>query len=138
MTIILSKGKKKKNSRGNALYFYMIHFPNGFVPLIKTEVGFLQSESGLADRLPGQPVAPRKLLSLPLTEAQEAKRVQLCEDWVCATGPCCGEENAFHTSASTGSGVRLSGFFCLFVFGFFFLPFLGPHLQHMEIPRLGV
>ena len=28
-------------------------------------------------------------------------------------------------------------FFCLFVFCFFFF-LLGPHLQHMEIPRLGV
>lgn len=49
---------KKKKTGGNAIYFYMIHFPNGSMPLIRAEMEFLHSESGLADRLPGQPVAP--------------------------------------------------------------------------------
>lgn len=51
----------------------MIHFPNGSMPLIKAEVGFLHSESGLADRLPGQPVALGELLSLPLIVAHDGK-----------------------------------------------------------------
>ena len=29
-------------------------------------------------------------------------------------------------------------FFYLIFFFFVFLPFLGPHLQHMEVPNLGV
>ena len=29
-------------------------------------------------------------------------------------------------------------FFLYFVLSFFLFPFLGPHLQHMEVPRLGV
>ena len=28
--------------------------------------------------------------------------------------------------------------FCFFFFFFFFLIFLGPHLRHMEVPRVGV
>lgn len=42
-------------------------------PLIKAEAGFLPSESGLADRLPGQPASPGELPSLPWTAAQNGK-----------------------------------------------------------------
>lgn len=46
-------------------------------PLLEAEVGLLHSDSGLADRPPGQPAAPGELLSLPLTGAQDAKSVWL-------------------------------------------------------------
>ena len=42
-----------------------------------------------------------------------------------------------HRMLSTGSIFSTFWIF-LFLFSFVFLPFLGPLLQHMEVPRLGV
>lgn len=44
---------------------------------MNTEVGFLHSESGLDDGLPGQRAAPGELLSLPPTVALDGKSVWL-------------------------------------------------------------
>ena len=48
----------------------------------------------------------------------------------------------YHSSGTTvgtpwGFFLLFLGFFCLFLF-FVFCPFLGPNIQHMEVPRLGV
>ena len=42
------------------------------------------------------------------------------------------------TATDPGSGSQLSFFFLFFFFFFVFLPLLGPLLQHVEVPRLGV
>ena len=45
----------------------------------------------------------------------------------------------FHSLGMKGLLAFLSFFLLLFFFFFWsFLSFLGPHLQHMEVPRLGV
>ena len=47
--------------------------------------------------------------------------------------------DADHLGCGIGHRKSLTfAFWCLFFFFFFFFVFLGPHLRHLEVPRLGV
>ena len=50
----------------------------------------------------------------------------------------CHMAKSFHHLFSFSSFFSLFFCFCFCFFAFFFFCFLGPHLRHMEVPRLGV
>lgn len=98
----------------------MIHIPDGLMPPIKAEVRFTHSESGVADRLPGQPVALREHAALPPAACgwgwKECPSVCLRIRFVQPVAAH-GEEKTLSIQLptqreATGSGVRISGLNC--------------------------
>ena len=73
------------------------------------------------------------------TEDWTKLRVQLAKP----QPSCSSQERAVGSLMDAGPGSRLLGSamateWCGFLIFFVFLPFLGPHPPHMEVPRLGV
>ena len=87
------------------------------------------------------PGPPQWVKDPALLQVQLRSRLRLGSDPWPRSGICCGvakNERERGKNKLRGLGFFFV-FFCLFVCLFFvFLPFLGPLLQRMEVPRLGV
>ena len=91
-----------------------------------------EQSSRLGEPLPGSLALPSACLQVPFSPPQSSP------SW-----PLCRESLSRHIAAPHGEHPALGGCLftltlCFFGFFFFFLVCLGPHLKHMEVPKLGI